>query len=143
MPNKDESTHKFGVNKSDEEWFHELGAEAYYVLREKGTERPFINHYYKLNDQGVYCCRGCETPLFLSEAKYDSGSGWPAFYAALDPSKILEKRDTTHGMIRTEVMCAHCGGHLGHVFDDGPQPTGMRYCINSASLHFVKAESKK
>jgi peptide-methionine (R)-S-oxide reductase len=79
----------------------------------------------------------------LSEAKYDSGSGWPAFYAALDPSKILEKRDTTHGMIRTEVMCAHCGGHLGHVFDDGPQPTGMRYCINSASLHFVKAESKK
>lgn len=123
---------------SEEDWKNKLSEEEYHVLRKKGTERPFTNKYYKLNDKGTYVCGGCETELFSSDTKYDSGSGWPAFYDCIDKSKIKEIPDTSHGMIRIEVVCANCYGHLGHLFPDGPNPTGMRYCINSVSLKFRK-----
>jgi peptide-methionine (R)-S-oxide reductase len=126
------------VTKSDEEWRKALTPEAYSVLREKSTERPFTGKYYKLTDKGTYTCAGCGAELFSSDTKFDAGCGWPSFYDALDKNKIKEIKDTTHGMVRTEVVCANCGGHLGHVFDDGPNPTGLRYCINSASLEFNK-----
>jgi peptide-methionine (R)-S-oxide reductase len=120
--------------RSEAEWMERLGPERYRILREKGTERAFTGEYYDCHDDGIYRCAGCGEPLFSSDAKYDSGSGWPSFYEALDKSKIAEHEDRSHGMVRIEVTCAKCGGHLGHVFPDGPQPTGMRYCINSASL---------
>ena len=122
------------VQKSEAEWRAELTAEQYRVLREKGTEAPFSGEYDHVFDPGTYRCAGCGAELFSSETKYDSGCGWPAFYAAAGDEAIDEETDTSYGMIRTEVTCASCGGHLGHVFPDGPEPTGIRYCINSAAL---------
>ena len=130
-----------GMKLSEEEWKKKLSNFEYYVLREKGTERPFTGKYWKNKEKGVYKCKGCGIELFSSETKFDSGCGWPSFYDALEKDKIIEKTDTTHGMIRTEVLCKNCGGHLGHVFNDGPRnKTGLRYCINSVSLDFEKKE---
>ncbi len=122
------------IEKSEEEWRAELTPEQYRVLRQKGTEAPFTGEYDHVFEPGAYICAGCGTTLFGSETKYDSGCGWPAFFAPADAEAIDEEVDASHGMIRTEVLCASCGGHLGHVFPDGPAPTGLRYCINSAAL---------
>ena len=122
--------------KSDEEWKRLLTPEQYDVLRMKGTERAFTGKYWNTKADGTYVCAGCGTELFTSADKFDSGCGWPSYTKAVDDGRIVEHRDESHGMVRTEVVCAKCGGHLGHVFDDGPAPTGMRYCINSASLDF-------
>jgi peptide-methionine (R)-S-oxide reductase len=120
------------IEKSDAEWRQELSDEQYRVLRQKGTEAPFSGEYDHVFEPGTYKCAGCGAQLFDSDAKYDSGCGWPAFSAPA--GAVEEETDASHGMVRTEVMCASCGGHLGHVFPDGPQPTGLRYCINSAAL---------
>jgi peptide-methionine (R)-S-oxide reductase len=124
------------MNISDEEWRERLSPEKYRILRQKGTERAFTGAYYDKKDAGTYVCAGCGAELFSSETKYDSGSGWPSYWEPLGTDRVAEHRDVSYGMIRTEVTCARCGGHLGHVFDDGPRPTGLRYCINSASLEF-------
>ncbi|WP_188663315.1 peptide-methionine (R)-S-oxide reductase MsrB [Terasakiella brassicae] len=122
------------IKKTDEEWRQKLSPDEYAVCRQRGTERAFTGRYWDTKTPGVYHCAGCGEPLFDSDTKYDSGSGWPSFYQPFDPDSVEENRDTTHGMIRTEVHCAKCDSHLGHVFEDGPQPTGLRYCINSLSL---------
>lgn len=123
---------------TDADWKQKLSPEAYRVLRQHGTERPYTGEYDQHWDAGTYVCKGCGTELFTSATKFDAGCGWPSFYEGIDKSKIKEVVDRSFGMVRTEVRCAKCDGHLGHVFDDGPKPTGLRYCINSASLGFKK-----
>jgi len=126
------------VVKTEEEWKKVLSPQQYEVLREKGTEAPFSGKYYLHKEKGVYVCAACGAELFRSDTKFDSGCGWPSFFDAIDSSKIVYTKDMSHGMVRTEITCAKCGGHLGHVFDDGPAPTGTRYCINSLSIDFKK-----
>jgi peptide-methionine (R)-S-oxide reductase len=129
---------KRDVEKPEGEWKKELSPTQYAVLREKGTERAFTGELWDHHESGMYRCAGCGAELFESDAKFDSGCGWPSFFAPKEGSGVEEERDASHGMLRTEVLCSKCGGHLGHVFDDGPKPTGLRYCINSASLKFEK-----
>jgi peptide-methionine (R)-S-oxide reductase len=128
------------IIKPEIEWKKELDKQEFYVIREKGTERAFTGDLWDSKKDGVYTCRACQLPLFDSKTKYKSGSGWPSYYQPIDEAYILEDTDHILGYARTEVMCHRCGGHLGHVFNDGPKPTGLRYCINSASLDFVDRE---
>lgn len=124
------------IHKSEEEWKQELTPEEFYVCRQKGTERPFTGKYNDFKDDGLFVCKCCGNPLFDSKTKFNSGTGWPSFYEPITPNAIEEHKDMSHGMIRTEVTCAKCDAHLGHVFPDGPEPTGLRYCINSICLDF-------
>jgi methionine-R-sulfoxide reductase len=131
------------ITKTEAEWKKILTPEQYHILREKGTERAFTGKYYKTNDKGVYSCAACGEELFTSDMKFDSDCGWPSFDKAMEGGKIKTEVDRSYGMVHTEIMCAKCGGHLGHLFDDGPTITGKRYCVNSASLNFVKEEKNK
>jgi peptide-methionine (R)-S-oxide reductase len=126
-------------NKTDKEWQSCLSPKEYNILRQKGTEPPGTGKYYKHNEDGIYHCAGCAAPLFSSDTKYDSGSGWPSFWAPAERDALIEENDFSLFMKRIEIQCSNCGGHLGHVFDDGPQPTGLRYCVNSTSLKFQKS----
>ena len=128
----------YKINKTDAEWKSQLSDEQYRILRKKGTEMPFTGIYNNHSETGLYYCAGCEAPLFKSEAKFDSGCGWPSFDAAIE-GQVKYALDKTHGMLRTEILCQSCGGHLGHVFNDGPTSSGNRYCVNSVSLDFKKS----
>jgi peptide-methionine (R)-S-oxide reductase len=133
----------FEVEKSEDEWRQILSPVEFSILREKGTEYAFTGEFFNHKEKGMYVCAGCGNELFTSDSKYDSGCGWPSFYEPLSKEKIGEFEDRSHGMVRTEIVCNKCGGHLGHVFPDGPKPTGLRYCVNSASLDFKKADKKE
>ena len=129
-------TTKYRVEKTDAQWRAQLSGNAYQVLRHEGTERPFTS---PLNDEhrtGIFKCAGCDWPVFSSKTKFDSGTGWPSFWAPLNPQAVLKRTDTSLMMVRTEIHCANCGGHLGHLFDDGPRPTGLRYCMNGVAMSF-------
>ncbi len=129
------------IKKSKDEWRRILTPEELHVLREKGTEKPFTGKYVNHKKEGTYVCAGCGNELFYSDTKFDSGTGWPSFWAPISNDRVKMKPDNNLGILRTEVSCSRCGGHLGHVFDDGPKPTGRRFCINSVALHFKKKES--
>ena len=140
---KKSTTMKDTVQKTDEDWKKTLTPEQYRVLREKGTERPFTGEYEKTFSPGTYVCAACGNVLFKSDTKFDAGCGWPSFYREAAKGHIIEKVDYSLGMKRVEIICARCGGHLGHVFDDGPKETGLRYCVNSVSLKFIPDTVKK
>lgn len=129
------------IRKTDAEWRAQLSPEEYYVTRQKGTERAFTGRYWDSKATGIYRCVGCGTQLFASDTKFDAGCGWPSYFEPIDPALVREETDTTHGMVRTEVLCNVCDAHLGHVFPDGPPPTGLRYCINSLSLTFEEIDN--
>ena len=131
---------KQNESKSEQDWLAELGEERFFVLREKGTERAFSGKYLNFKTKGLYRCGGCGEPLFSSNTKYDSGSGWPSFFQPIDKNVITEIPDSSLGMLRTEVICSNCQSHLGHLFPDGPIETGLRYCINSISLDFKESD---
>ncbi len=126
------------IELSEAEWKSRLTSDEFEVLRNKGTERAFTGKYWNNKKEGIYTCAGCQLPLFDSSTKFRSGTGWPSFYEPINETNVAEEKDTSYGMVRTEVLCARCDGHLGHVFPDGPKPTNLRYCINSVSLNFVE-----
>jgi peptide-methionine (R)-S-oxide reductase len=140
-PDDARAAEKFEIEKTPEEWRKQLTPMQYHILREEGTERPFSSPLLKEHRKGTFACAGCDLPLFSSETKYDSGTGWPSFWQPL-PNAVGERKDSTLGMVRTEIHCRRCGGHLGHVFDDGPKPTGLRYCMDGFALTFKPEPTK-
>ncbi|MBD1397960.1 peptide-methionine (R)-S-oxide reductase MsrB [Pontibacter sp. JH31] len=136
------SKQQYEVVKTEAEWKKQLTPEQFYVLRQQGTERAFSGKYNNHKEKGVYTCAACGNELFASDTKFDSGTGWPSFFKPISPKNVREVADRSMGMVRTEVVCGRCGGHLGHVFDDGPKPTGLRYCLNSVALDFKRSSSK-